>query len=306
MRLQEMYHLVKHALDNWVNPTLIKHQGTIPQDIVYSCDNAREILDMLEPLQVLPSIQRNTEAICGAAKKFRTESQPYVSQRGYDIINNSMAQIKLNLLAMLDMCEALGLEPNTNGFDVKLPPNITLDEMADCIKDLNTIFSQCPLLRDDNDKIELRGVDVGSSWLVFTVLRACILGGLAALVDKAIQIRSHWITCKQQEELARKMKLGNDHLDALISANKAIIQKMTEDAVEQLSNENGITDPEDQGRLKHSLDLLVKLYGSGLEIYNAIDSPDEVKAVFPPVTVQTLPDNMPKLLIDAEESKEEK
>lgn len=305
MRLQEMYHLIHNALQNWQDPIFTQHGSAGSKDIVYAFENASNVVQLLEPLQVLPTIKQETEYIYGTSKKFKTGEIPYVSSRGCDTIEISMAKIRRDLQAMLDMCEALGVEPNQNGFDIKLPPDITLDELAECIKDLNTIFSKCPLLRKDGDQIELRGVDVGSSWLVFSVMGKYILDGIAALVDKAVQIRSHWITCKQQEEAARKAKISNDLLEVLVSTNNEIIQKMKENAIEELSKTNDITDPEDLARMDHSFDLLSKWINKGMEVYQAIDAPDEVKAAFPPVEQQELPEIAQKLLSEHTETEEE-
>lgn len=296
MRLQEMYHLIHSTLENWKEPVFQDHSVAGQRNLAASCENAPFIVKMLEPLQVFPAVQEKTERIYRTSKKFKTANNPRLSSEGVSAVKDSMKEIHRDLLAMADMCEALDVKPNSSGFDVKLPPNITLDEMADCIKDLNTIFSQCPILREEGHQIELRGVDVGSSWLVFSVLGKYILDGLAALTDKAVQIRSHWISCKQQEELVRKAKLSNGQLESLISVHNQIIQELKENAIEELSEANSIKDPEEKARLSHSLDLLSKWMDKGMEIYQAIGSTDEVKVLFPPVEQQVLPEIMPKLL----------
>lgn len=305
MRLQEMYYLICNAIENWVEPQFTEHKSDYKQDIIYSCDNAQAIVRLLEPLRILPSVNEEIDVIFSCSKRFALDPRPYILPKNVDPIRIHMRSIKDNLRAMVDMCETLGVEPHSDGFDVKLPTNITLEELADCTKDLSTIFAQCPLLQHEDGQISLQGVDVGSSWLTFIIRGtglSVILQNLASLVDKVVHIRSHWLTCKQQEEECKKLGIANEVLEGMVTAHNAVLKKVQENIVEELSAQNNVTEPEDKARLNYSIDLMHKMMDKGLEIYAAIGSADEVKAAFPAVEKQTLPEGLPKLLESAEET----
>lgn len=165
------------------------------------------------------------------------------------------------------------------------------------MKDINTVFTQCPILRIEGG-VKLYGVDVGSIWLVFGIIGAGVvtLRALAELVDKAIIIRSHWLTCKEHEERFRAISLKNDLLESFVDAHTKLIKMVTEEAADELARMYDITDQEEKNRIKLSLDYLEHWMQRGVEFYAAIGAPDEVKAVFPPVDKQRLGGGSPKYL----------
>ncbi len=301
MRVQEMFYLVNHALDEWVNPQFSEMSKN-----VFSCLNEQQIVNILEPLRPFPEINKQIEIIYSTDDTFGDDSVFIPSEK--EKIDRAMGAIKANLLAMRSMCEALGVESNSVGFDVKLPPNITLPELSDFAKDLNSIFTQCPILRQAGEEIKLHGVDVGSIWMTFTIIGAgaaigtYILKNIAAMVDHVVTIREHMAVCKQQEELARSAGLKNESLDTIVNANKQIMKSLINKATDELSKENQVTNSEDKERIRLSLGLLKEWIDKGMEIYSAIDAPQDVKAAFPPLEAQALPDFSLKKLIGREES----
>lgn len=82
---------------------------------------------------------------------------------------------------------------------------------------------------------------------------------------------------------------------------------MLDDSVTILEQEcdMSITDPEERDRARRSLDMLAELIDKGVEIYSAIETPEEVKVLFPfsddsPV----IPEGLLKLIEDKENSAE--
>lgn len=298
MRLNEMYYLVWDTIDRWFEPKFDEIRRAPKVDANY-CDNLTSFVELLSPLGILPSVKGGLDTICGLSQDVYTGKRVFLSSSDVSTVKKTVTKIYQSLLAMKEMCETLGVEPRKEGFDVKLPPDITLQDLSKLTKDINTVFSQCPLLRDGDGIIQLNGVDVGSKWLVFTVVGAGfagILSKLADLVDKVVVIRSHWLTCKEQEERVRILKLSTDILESTVSTNIAIMDKFKENAIEELSEKYGVTDHEERGRLKHSLDILSEWSNKGMEIYAAIGAPAEVKAVFPTVEKQALPAEAIKML----------
>ena len=309
MRVQEMFYLVNHALKDWVDPkfTERKSEGRV---VAYNCINAAQLVSFLEPLRPFPEIRQQIDIIYSTHDTFYKGVVGAFTPQEKDKIVASMKKIKSSLLTMQSMCEALGLESESSGFDIKLPPNVTLSELAECTKDLNIIFTQCPLLCNDDEQVKLRGVDVGSMWLTFTIVCAgaatafYVINNLAAIVSKIKAIREQTAICKQQEELARQAKLKNDTIQTIVESNNAIIKNLTQNIAEDLAAENGITSPESIEHIRGTLDMLKGWIDKGMEVYAAIEAPTEIKAVFPSPEAQALPSFVTKKL-EAHETADE-
>lgn len=305
-----MFYIVNRALDHWIDPVFEEHKrnGSVES---YSCKNASQIVSLLNTLTPFGTIKSQIDTIYSINKTFYSGKPGALTPQEQRDIVSAMAQIKRELQTMRSTCEALGVERESSGFDIKLPPGMTLAELADCTKDLNNAFSQCPLFQSENEEIRFRGVDVGSAWLTFTVigtgaaLTFYIVNNLAAVVDKLMAIREHSAVCRQQEELARASKIKNDLMESIVTVNKSIIKQELQAAAEDLASEGQIQDPEAVEHIRGSMELLKKWLDRGMEVYAAIDAPSEVKAAFPPVERQSLPDTVVKALTGAIEDKTE-
>lgn len=295
MRVREMFYLVNHALEAWVNPIATEQKGSGGTIVSYSCKNAPALVRLLEPLRPFPEIETQIEIIYSTHNTFYKGVTGAFTPSEWNQVCSALQKIKSSLTTMQSMCAALGLDQNSLGFDIKLPPNISLAELSECSKDLNNIFAQCPLLHKDNEDIKLHGVDIGSIWLTFTVICAgsatgfYILKNLAAMVDEIIAIREHMAILKRQEEMARQAELKNEALQSVVSINKEITKSLMQNAAERLAAKNEITAPEDIECIRGTLDMLKEWVDKGMEVYAAIDTPSEIKAVFPPLERQALP-----------------
>lgn len=311
MRLQELYYLVRTAIHNWQDPLFEINQARQSGNN-YKLKNAKQITDLLTPLLPIGGVGNVVESIFSTDETFYKGTPAVFTEKEKEKILDLTANIRRSLNTIYGMCRTLGVSQNSNGFDIKLPPDITLDELADCTSDLRKAFSVCPLFQNEGEEIRFLGVDVGSAWLTFTVVSAgaaltCyILNNLAAVVDKLMVIREHNAVCRQQEELARASKLKNDLLEKIVEANKMIIKGQMQDAAAELASARGQTeDPEAVERIRGSMELLNKWLDRGMQIYASIDAPEEAKAAFPPVERQSLPDAVVKALAGgAEESAE--
>lgn len=310
MRTQEMFYIVNHALEHWVDPVFVENRknGAVES---YICRNASQVVSMLNTLTRFSSIKEKIDIIYDTNNTFYSGKPGALTLSEERAIENAMSEIKRELQTMRSACEALGVERESSGFDIKLPPGMTLAELADCTKDLNNVFSQCPLFQSDDEKIQFRGVDVGSAWLTFSVIGASvaltyyILNNLAAFVDKLLAIREHCALCRKQEELARTSRLKNNLLENVIDANKAIVKQLMQTAAEELADKAELSDPEAVERIRGSMELLKKWLDRGMEVYAAIDVSPEVKAAFPPVEQQSLPDVVVKALTESIKGKTE-
>lgn len=90
-------------------------------------------------------------------------------------------------------------------------------------------MEQCPYLRNNDEELQYRGTDVGSDWITFAVVATgvatgtfCILNNLAALINKAIALKSNKKVLDMQEETYKAMKMKNEITRETIDAYKGV------------------------------------------------------------------------------------
>ena len=194
--------------------------------------------------------------------------------------------LKKKLKLLIDFCDELNLVSKTSGFDVKMPPTQDLNEFSENINLLSKAISQCPYLISDTEKIVLNKTDIGSIWFEFavnSVITSGILLNFAIIIDKCIKIASHRLVLKQQEEEYRAAQFKNELLKDLIDNNKKITAALIDTQIKQLQEElpNVQLKGDDAERVRFSIETIVNLMDKGMEFYASIDSPQEIKDLFP-------------------------
>lgn len=226
---------------------------------------------------------------------------PSVSpDRGRKFVNE-LRNLRSSINTIIRLYESLEIGESKTGIDVKIPKCESLKEYMEYLKDIDFVFSQCPFLLVEDERIEFNNVDVGSQWLTFLVVTSgtfFILNNLGVLVNKAIAIKSNLLFYKQQEEQLRAMRLKNEVMEETVDVFKQMKQKVLNDSVNELESEIGeLKDGEERGKVEKSLEKMVMLIDKGVEIYSSIQTPNEVKALFPTnENNPILPDNIIKLL----------
>lgn len=315
MRLQELYHTIKEKYRRFPDAHIIYTQ-TQSNEVQQSDSknksaefiNLYSVYRYLLSLEELPGFQDAAPKLLeliGYTGVPVSKSRYLIAMEDAATVQSYLDGVRFSVLSLKALCEKIGIDEKEHGFDIKLPPNVTLRDLSVLIKNLDSVFSQCPLFSKADGYIAYSGVDVGSAWLTFVVGGAgaiYILNRLAEFVDKCIIIRSHWLTCKQQEEMARKLELSNDVLDGLKNYNHALLEKIKEQALNELAASNDITDPEDNERLKYSINLFIEQMNKGMEIYASVGASQEIKAAFPAIETQALPDTALKMLTDSDNS----
>ena len=244
------------------------------------------------------------------AKKALTDISkiPYFNDFCMSILENSEMRIGLNSFVISDsLCndlepkykkfltevkgiigfyESAGFNNTEQGFDIKMPPTDDFGEFAKNIDLLNKALSQCPYLNQESERIILKKTDVGSIWFELGIAvtgTSVILFNLSKIVDMCVKIKSHYVTVKQQEEQYRVAQIKDELLETVVKANKQLIETITNNCIEELKKEIPETplDNDAETRLKYSLEILTSLMDKGMEIYASIDSPQEVKDLFP-------------------------
>ena len=308
MRLQEVYSIRQQACESW--PDLSFDEKKATGGVVYfTLKNLYEVQMLLQLLSPLPFLTESINDVKKTSPGFNQLNG--IATFDGSSKNNLLGaynRLKSKAITIVDFFNSIKYTQQADGFDIKLPPDISLLDLSRCAKDLNTVFSTCPLLSKEGCSVSLAAVDVGSIWLSFVIggaTVASVLGIIAALVDKALIIRSHHLTTQEQAERIKSLQMGNDALEQANRINQEIGKQLLNQVCKDLSEEHNVEDPEDFERLKNSVKLLSDWMCKGMEIYAAVQAPTEVKAVFPPVETQALAEKAIALLApqtsDAEE-----
>ena len=104
------------------------------------------------------------------------------------------------------------------------------------------------------------------------------------------------------------MQVKNEVASETLDVFKTMKRITMEGYVKELESELGeLKDGEERGKVEKSLEKLAELIDKGVEIYSSIETPNEVKALFPMSENNVLlPDNIIKLLEEKSgENKEE-
>ena len=234
---------------------------------------------------------------------------PQVDPTTAQKINSKLKKITDKMYAIIELYEDMNLVEHNNGLDIKLPPCEDLKDYISYLKDIDFIFSQCPFLQCENEILKFGSVDVGSNWIKLTLATAStcmILNNTAALVDKALVLRSHYVTIQQQEEMLKSVQLKNELTSTQIETFKLLRKTYMDTTISLLENDlRKLENPEERDRAERSLEKLAELLDKGAEIYATLDSPEEVQALFPEIQGNLeLPDNIMNYLEDKEKNKE--
>lgn len=304
MRLQELYFICKKACENWVtiNATSKNYAG----EQYLHIDNWADINCLLDSLYPISPLSEKISKIQHFHYAHPGGKSVDLYAREYRTLEHEYTSLHQQVQTLRDACEFLNIQNAEYGFDIKLPDGISLDELSKCTKDLNNVFSTCPIFSGIDASVEFSAVDIGSTWLSFVVGGTGVVSFLAALAylaDRAMTVYSHFITCKQQEEVMRALKLSNDIIEAQHKTHSEVTNALLSNFAESINQEHGISGNEALEQTKYTLKTLSDWLGKGMEIHSSINASPEVKAIFPPVEKPNLPEATLKMLTEGSEDK---
>lgn len=313
MKFYNIYYICKSCIE--------KIENVLIKEIRNSSNNAlngyriwywNDCKTILPELERISSLQKYVNNVCKTMNFYALEqSAPELSVEAYKRFKEEFGKLETAVNTIIDLYEMMELGKTDCGIDVKIPSCDSLKEYMDYLKEIDFVFTQCPYLQCDKEQIKFRNVDVGSQWLKFIVGSAggfYILNNLAKLIERAIAMKSYLKTIRQQDEMLKTMQLKNEVTTETIDAFKTMKRITMEGYVKELESELGeLKDGEERGKVEKSLEKLAELIDKGVEIYSSIETPNEVKALFPMSENNVLlSDNIVKLLEEkSEESKEE-
>ncbi len=237
-----------------------------------------------------------------------------------DIGSNTFGEFKIlynkiitKLESVVDLYESMKDGTSQPGIDIKIPPCNSLKEYIKILDDIDFIFSQCPYLKNENEEVKYKGTDVGSDWITFAIVASSvsttgfvILKNLSALINNAISLMSNKKFLDMQDEVLKTMQIKNEATQETIDTFKKLKEITYKKYVDELQDELGkLKDGEEEGKVSKSLEKLATLIDKGVEIHTSIETPKEIKVLFPFAEIQqTLPDNLLKYLEDKESQKD--
>lgn len=297
MRLYNIYFICK------------KHNGLISSfdfkannaNTVFSFTNWREIRAALNELYAIDSMKDTIRSLYNSIDPVNRDlDSPSISSNTKNVIVKNQKILLAKMETIIELYESMGNDMVGAGLDIKIPKCSDLKEYMEYLKEIDFILSQCPFLKTKDEDIKFNTVDVGSMWLTFAVVGAgfYILNNMAKLVEKAISIKSNILVYKQQEEQLNEMVSKKEITKDVIDAFKTMKEITLQDAVTSLEGDIAeLNDGEERGKTALCLERLVMLIDKGVEIYSSIDTPSEVKVLFPMQETQALlTDDILKLL----------
>lgn len=314
MKLYNVYRLCKKYIDfdeiiEVTNKEELNPSGN-GKTVVYTIKNWLELRNLLIKISKIPALTRYVDDyIQSVPDILKCEDTIRVNFDRYSVFKNKQNILHDKMNGIIELYESMNIETNGTGIDIKLPPCDDLKEYISYLKELDFIFSQCPFLQYDDEVLKFGSVDVGSNWVRLTLATAftCfILNSIASVLDKAIALRSHYITIQQQEEMLKSHQIKNELAEEEIEIFKKLKNAGMDIVIEKLSKESGISlNPEELDKAIRSLDKLVILLNKGCEIYATLDSPEEVQAMFPEIQGDLeLPESIVKYIEDKESQSE--
>lgn len=268
------------------------------------------VQECLDCVKKIPSLKNDiNNYIYSVPVLVREDVSPQVDPSTAQKINSKLKIITDKMNVIIDLYENMNLEEHGNGLDIKLPPCDDLKDYISYLKDIDFIFSQCPFLQCENEILKFGSVDVGSNWIKLTLATAStcmILNNTAALVDKALVLRSHYISIQQQEEMLKSIQFKNELTSAQIETFNLLRKTYMDTTISLLEHDlSKLENPEERDKAERSLNKLAELLDKGAEIYATLDAPEEIQALFPEIQGNLeLPDNIMNYIEDNEKKKE--
>lgn len=304
MRLYNTYYLCKNLMHIF-NNTRLKNIG---DGKIYVIEGWAEYKSALESLHQVPMFQKITDEIYESVPVYvRENDEPQISMNAKNAFVQKNKELSKRMEIIIELYESMELRDRKNGIDVKIPNCSDLKQYIGYLKELDFIFTQCPYLLCEDEKIQFDSVDVGSNWLSFIVEVSAgaaatfyILNNIALLIDKVLILKSHYKSIAEQEEQLKIAQNKTELTKEEIKIFEILRKSYMRDAITALEEEiEPLADGEERGKLEKSLEKLNDLLDKGVEIYASLDVPKDVQLLFPELgETKKLPDTILKFIED--------
>lgn len=237
----------------------------------------------------------------------REKEKPDIGSNTFNEFAVAYKKLIAKLESVVALYESMRDGTSKPGIDIKIPTCDSLKDYINILDDINFVITQCPYLKDENEEMKYIGTDVGSDWVTFAIVMSSavsagfvILNNLASIMNKVISLKSNKKVLDMQEEMLQSMKLKNniakETLDTFEEMKKITYKKYVDELQDELGK---LKDGDEEGRVSKSLEKLANLIDKGVEIHTSIETPKEIKVLFPfAEPQQSLPDGLFKYIED--------
>ncbi len=263
-------------------------------------------------LQSLPAI-RQVISILNGLNLFKDETEVLrlssvsnnsmetiqASVEEYNKISAAISRIKSNSKIAL---EALNVALPENKDEeltiyIRLPEFKDFDDLSELMDQLKKAIQLPILLEGIEGEIYIKNFDSGSKWFEIVVKSVTAVSLIGSIAWSGAVIYKKFQEAKVVEEHARSVKLGNEHLEALIKANDVQLTLLIEAEAQHIQKEFFKTGkPEDLERLKLSIKTMSELIEKGTQVQPALLAPENVSNLFPNYSNLMLTESKQKLL----------
>ena len=245
----------------------------------------------------IPLFEREASELIERIPSFYRTSKIFdVSNEEWNKISKAQMTLLKKMENVIEIYQMTGQEMEEKcGVDIKLPQYSDFSEFAKYISDLELIFTKCPFIKNEEEKLEFENVDIGSTWLTFFVVGSvAVVGGsillnnIAAFIDKCIVIRSHYLTIQKQKVDLDKEKRTEEEKKVILKYIEEMYMKNVDFEMQELENLTHVTlkDPEERSRALLTINKMGELIDKGLQVCASLNSPSETKALFEPLEMK--------------------
>ncbi|MEG1388637.1 MAG: hypothetical protein RSC72_15415 [Algoriella sp.] len=222
--------------------------------------------------------------------KLRVNSEEFASIESNISILISLIENFISVLEKTTPTES------TDSINIKLPPVEDFDDLSKVSREIHLALTQVILQDEIGGHTKIVSVENGSIWInVFVGSTAVSV--IASIVWSAAVIHKKILEGRILEEQLRGLKVKNDSLEDILSAQKAETQILLTAEANFVSSENfSKNEPENIEKLKNFISIFADLISKGAEIKPALMAPEEGSNLFPDTTkIISLESRMKKL-----------
>lgn len=254
----------------------------------YEAANWPEILEVLHELEEIEVLREYVEDIYAVSTLTQMPRMIRLSGQEKSLLDAQFRALTNAMTIIGKLGSAIDYTAEEGSFDIKLPMNEDLADLKKNISDICLFFEQNPLLSEKKDaQIKMKGVDVGSAWMVMMVIGKDVIPVMiliGILVKQGMKIYQEYNKCRAQQEMIKKQEamgtLQKEMAETMVSGYDDIYNAQKEILLKELEGYDKLK-PEEQGRLKMCYDSFINLLDKGVEMHVALDSTEEVKLAFP-------------------------
>jgi hypothetical protein len=275
MRAQEIFEKLQKA-----NITKIPESFS-QQNVILNVINLRSSLELVLDI---PGFEAE-RALFLESIIFRTvRAQVQITPQEFQPLQGAAYLLTQKLSGLMQYLGAILKGQHESSIFVMLPQASSFSDVLSFEERFEKALAQILFHPKIQARIELRNWEKGSPfWLELYlggIAAVSVIGAAAwagAVIYKKVQ------EGRMHEEHVRSLKLKNEVLEALVEAEKRMLDEVVEGEARNIALKyfEGAETPEDLERVKYTIKEFAKLIESGAQIHPALQAPENVKNLFP-------------------------